>query len=207
MGQASILTITSYANRTSPVLRGKWVLENLLGQHIPPPPPNVPALIEPEQTATLTTLRQTLEAHRANPVCASCHKLMDPIGFSLENFDAVGIWRTSDHGAPINASSDLFGEKLNGVAGLRAYLTGKRQDAFVQNLATKLLTYADGRELKAADRAEVAKILAAAQGQGYRWSDIILGIAKSDSFQGVTVGRNAPQMASNSNPQSATGKP
>ena len=131
LGQASILTVTSYPNRTSPVERGKWILTNLLGVPPSPPPPNVPPLREESADGKPRSLRESLEAHRANPVCAGCHKAMDPIGFSMENFDGVGHWRTNDHGLPIDASGTLFnGATVNGIAGLRQMLASN-PDVFV----------------------------------------------------------------------------
>src|SRR4030095_5360240 len=144
LGQGSMLTVTSHAATTSPVLRGKWILENIYGTPPPPPPPNVPSL-EPEGETGPRTIRQQMEKHRNNAACASCHKLMDPIGFALENFDAVGGWRVKDVGAAIDASGQLSdGTEVNGVVTLRQAIV-KRSDVFARTLTEKLLTYAVGR--------------------------------------------------------------
>ena len=144
LGQGSILLVTSVATRTSPVARGKWVLENILGSSPPLPPPNVPALPENASAAKLVSVREKMEAHRKNPVCAACHKIMDPIGFSLENFDLTGKWRTTDGGVPIDASGQMVdGTKLSGPASLREALLS-RSDVFVSTLTEKLMTYALG---------------------------------------------------------------
>ncbi|MDP6582851.1 MAG: DUF1588 domain-containing protein, partial [Vicinamibacterales bacterium] len=146
LGQGSILTVTSLATRTSPVVRGKWVLENLLGAPPPPPPPNVPALSDTAETSA-GSLREALEAHRANPACAVCHSRLDPLGFALENFDAVGAYRIEDDGVPVEASGALpDGTAVNGSRGLRDVLLSRRQE-FVETLADRLLTYALGRGL------------------------------------------------------------
>jgi hypothetical protein len=145
LGQASILMVTSYPNRTSPVERGKWILTNLLGVPPSPPPPNVPPLKEESADGKPRSLRESLEAHRANPVCAGCHRAMDPIGFSMENFDGVGHWRTTDHGLPIDSSGTLFnGATVDGVAGLRQMLASN-PNVFVGVMTEKMLTYAIGR--------------------------------------------------------------
>ena len=160
LGHGSILTVTSAANRTSPVQRGKWVLENLLGAPPPQPPPGVNTNLEkdPEQVK-VTSLRQRLEQHRANPVCASCHKVMDPIGLSLENFDHTGKWRTEDAKSPIDASGQLVdGTKLDGPASLRAALLEKR-DVFATVAVEKMLTYAVGRAIRYQDMPAVRSIV------------------------------------------------
>jgi Protein of unknown function (DUF1592)/Protein of unknown function (DUF1588)/Protein of unknown function (DUF1587)/Protein of unknown function (DUF1585)/Protein of unknown function (DUF1595)/Planctomycete cytochrome C len=185
LGQGSILTLTSHAQRTSPVLRGKWVLENLLGTPPPPPPPNVPAL--EEQTGSEQkkprSMREQMEAHRANPVCASCHRLMDPIGFALEHFDAVGASRTRDGGVAIDASGLLLdGSKLDGVVTLRQALL-RRSDVLVTNMTEKLLTYALGRGVAYYDMPAVRAIVREAAGHNYRFSSIMLGIVTSLPFQ------------------------
>jgi hypothetical protein len=183
LGKGSILTVTSHANRTSPVVRGKWVLENMLGTPPPPPPPDVPALDEKSKDAKLLTMRQRMEAHRANPACASCHKLMDPIGFSLDNFDAVGRWRENDANVPIDASGVLpDGTKFTGPVEFRGVLLNKRRQ-FVGTATEKLLTYALGRELQHFDAPAVRAILRDAAANEYRWSSVILGIVKSVPFQ------------------------
>jgi hypothetical protein len=190
LGHGSILTVTSYPNRTSPVVRGKWLLENLLGAAPPPPPPNVPALRENGEGEKPTTVRARLEAHRRNPVCASCHAQMDPLGFALENFDAVGKWRTEDAEAKtaIDASGTLpDGTKFNGPVEFRKALLNRRVD-FVTNLAEKLLTYALGRGLEYYDMPVVRQIMRDAAAKEYRWSALVLGIVTSQPFQMRQVG-------------------
>ncbi len=183
LGQGSILTSSSNANRTSPVERGKWILTNLLGMPPAPPPPVVPALKDTSDSGKVLSMRQQMEQHRQNAVCASCHKLMDPLGFSLENFDAVGTWRTEDAGAPID-SSGLFidGSPINGVASLRAAIV-KRPEVFVGTVTEKLLTYALGRGLDYHDMPTVRKIVRDASGHDFRFSSLVLGIATSTPFQ------------------------
>ena len=183
LGQGSILLVTSVATRTSPVARGKWVLENILGTSAPLPPPNVPALPEDASAAKIVSVRQKMEAHRNNPVCASCHKIMDPIGFSLENFDLTGKWRSTDGGIPIDSSSQMVdGTKLSGPASLRQALLS-RSDVFVSTLAEKLMTYAIGRGLKYYDMPAVRAITRDAGRNDDRFSSIVLGIVKSAPFQ------------------------
>jgi len=184
LGQASILTVTSYATRTSPVVRGKWLLENILGSPPPPPPANVPPLKENgEGGAAPTSVRQRLEEHRKNPVCASCHVRMDPLGFALENFDATGRWRASEAGVPIDASG-VFpdGTTFTGPAEFRKVLLSHREQ-FVATLTEKLLTYALGRGVEYYDMPAIRKILREAAPGDYRWSSLILGIARSRPFQ------------------------
>jgi len=184
LGQASILTVTSYPNRTAPTIRGKWVLEQLLGTPPPPPPPNVPSLKDDASTKTLT-MRQRMEQHRANPTCAVCHRMMDPLGFSLENFDGLGRWRESTGvgTGPIDSSGVLpDGTTFDGPAGLREVLVGKR-DLFVETFTERLLTYALGRGVEQYDRPVVRKIARAAAADDQRWSAIILGIVNSAPFQ------------------------
>jgi hypothetical protein len=191
LGHASILTLTSQANRTSPVTRGKWILDNLLGAPPPPPPPNVPPL---EQTEVKGTLRQRMELHRKNPVCATCHKTMDPLGFALENFDPLGQWRTRDEGLPVDATGTLpDGTAFEGVAGLRAALL-KRPDVFVTTLAEKLLTYALGRGLESYDAPAIRQIVRSAGQDDYRFSRLILGIVTSAPFE-MRLPALAPQAA------------
>ncbi len=180
--QGSILTVTSYATRTSPVIRGKWILENLLGTPPPPPPPNVSTLKDNTVSATLS-IRDRLAEHRRDPACAGCHKLMDPVGFSLENFDAVGRWRAAEGGRPVDVSGGLpDGSKFEGVAGLERGLLG-RPELFVGTLAEKLLTFALGRGVGPSDAPAVRKIVRDARADGYRPSSLILGIATSTPFQ------------------------
>jgi len=184
LGQASILTVTSYPNRTAPTIRGKWVLEQLLGTPPPPPPPNVPSLKDDASTKTMT-MRQRMEQHRANPACAVCHKMMDPLGFSLENFDGLGRWRdsTGPGTGPIDSSGVLpDGTKFEGPAGLRDVLLSKR-DLFVETFTERLLTYALGRGLEQYDRPVIRKITREAALNDQRWSSMIFGIVKSAPFQ------------------------
>jgi hypothetical protein len=189
LGHGSILTATSAANRTSPVVRGAWIVENLLGAEVPPPPPGVEAdLSGARSPAEAKTLRQRMEAHRANPVCASCHQLIDPFGFALENFDLVGRWRDMDAGEPINAAAVLTdGTVVDGPASLRAALLD-RSDAFVTSLTEKLMTYALGRILTADDKPAVREIVRAAAADDYRFSSVVLGIANSLPFRMQTNG-------------------
>ena len=167
LGQASILMVTSYPNRTSPVLRGKWLLENILGSPPPPPPPNVPPLKENGEGARRRPrCAPRIEEHRKNPMCASCHARMDPLGFALENFDAIGHWRTTDAGAPIDASG-VFpnGTRFSGPVELRQVLLGQ-QRTFVETLTEKLLTYALGRGLEPYDMPAVRAVLRGAAAAG-----------------------------------------
>ena len=183
LGQASILTVTSYATRTSPVQRGKWILTNLIGMPPDPPPPNVPALKEHSDPGKVTSLRERMEEHRKNPACAGCHKLMDPIGFSLENFDAVGQWRTSDEGAKIDPAGVMFnGAKIDGPVALREILMAK-PEIFASVFAEKLMIYALGRGVQYYDMPAVRAIVREAGHNDYRLSSIVLGIVKSTPFQ------------------------
>jgi mono/diheme cytochrome c family protein len=185
LGQGSILTVTSYANRTSPVLRGKWILENVLGTPPPPPPPDVPDLKDKNEAGKVLSMRDRMAAHRSNPVCASCHKMMDPLGLSLEQFDAVGLWRTRDEsGATIDASGGLPDglTAFTGAVGLReALLTRSRQ--FVTNFTEKLLTYAIGRGVDYYDAPAIRRIVRGTADDNYRLSSLILGIVNSAPFQ------------------------
>ena len=184
LGQGSILTATSAGNRTSPVKRGKWILENLLGAPVPNPPPGVETNLEKSVGAAgvETSLRQRLERHRANAACASCHAVMDPIGFALENYDLIGKWRDTDGGVPVNAAGKLVdGTPLDGPASLRLALLARR-DAFVTNAAEKLLTYAVGRRLEYYDMPAVRSIVRNAAPDD-RLSSLVVGIVKSVPFQ------------------------
>ena len=180
LGQASILTVTAQSNRTSPVARGKWIMENLLGAPPPAPPANVPPL---EQTELKGTLRQRMEAHRKNPVCASCHTMMDPLGFALENFDPLGQWRTKDDGYAVDAvGATPDGTKFDGVNGLRAALLAK-PDAFIETLTDRLMVYALGRGTEYYDAPAIRQIARNAAKNDYKFSRLILGIVNSTPFQ------------------------
>jgi mono/diheme cytochrome c family protein len=182
LGHGSVLTVTSYPDRTSPVLRGKWILENILGTPPPAPPPNVPALEETSPGKPLS-VRERTEAHRKNPACAACHKVMDPLGFALENFDAIGEWRTREATGLIDASGQLAdGTPVDGPITLRRALVG-RSGQFVQTLTEKLLTYALGRGLTYADMPTVRSIARGAAEHDYRFSSLIMGIVRSVPFQ------------------------
>ena len=185
LGKGSLLTVTSYAHRTSPVLRGKWLLENVFGTPPPPPPPDVPALEENDAAGVAPrSVRDRLEQHRANPVCASCHRIMDPLGFALENFDGVGRWRdVGADGTPIDASGILTdGTPVDGPGTLRQALRG-RGGNFVTTVAEKLLTYATGRGVESFDGPAVRSIVRAAAGDDYRWSALVEAIVRSTPFQ------------------------
>jgi hypothetical protein len=184
LGQGSLLTITSYANRTSPVLRGKWVLENLLSAPPPPPPPDVPALkVESSEPGKLLSMRQAMTQHRANAVCASCHARMDPIGFSLENFDATGKWREADDGGRIDASGAFpGGSPFEGVTGLKKELSSSPQP-FYSTVAQRLLMYGIGRNLQYYDAPEVRAIVRGAAPSNYTFASFVLGVVKSKPFQ------------------------
>jgi len=184
LGKGAILTVTSYANRTSPVLRGKWLLENILGAPPPPPPPNVPTLKENTVGSKPLSVRERLEEHRKDPVCASCHRVMDPLGFALENFDAIGKWRvSSEAGTPIDASGALGdGTPVDGPATLRDALL-KHREEFVSTVTRKLLTYALGRGAEYYDEPAVREIVRDGARGDYRWSSLVLGIVKSVPFQ------------------------
>jgi hypothetical protein len=182
LGQASILTVTSYPNRTSPVERGKWILTNLLGVPPSPPPPNVPPL-QDAGNGRPQSLRERMEQHRKDPVCAGCHKVMDPIGFALENYDAVGHWRNSEDGAKIDPSGTLFdGTPLDGVVGLRKALV-RQPDIFVGVMTEKMMTYALGRGIEYYDMPAVRKVVHDARNNDYRFSTLVSGIVKSEPFQ------------------------
>jgi hypothetical protein len=183
LGHGSVLTVTSYPNRTSPVLRGKFVMENLLGTPPPTPPPNVPALEENEPGREARSVRERLAEHRENPVCASCHDVLDPIGLALENFDAVGRWRTREPGGSVDASGELAsGRVVNGPVSLREALI-EEPNLFAGVMAEKLLTYALGRGLSYADMPTIRAIVRAAAADDYRFSSLIFGVANAPQFR------------------------
>ena len=184
LGQGSILTGTSRANRTSPVIRGKWILENIMGTPPPPPPPNVPDLVDERDPRKVLPMREQMAAHRANPVCAACHAQMDQLGFALENFDAIGEWRDIYvSGAPIDASAEFpDGTTFAGPAELRALLLSQ-SDSFLATVVDRLLTYALGRGLEASDGPAIREILRGAAGNDYRFASLIHGVVTSIPFQ------------------------
>jgi len=189
LGKASVLAVTSYPTRTSPTVRGKWLLENILAAPMPPPLPNVPALESSNKEGKPLPVREMMEAHRASPVCASCHVRMDPLGLSLENFDAIGQWRTTDAGRPIDASGVLLdGTKVNGPRDLRQALMAQKTQ-FAAAVTEKLLTYALGRGLEYYDAPAVRAIDRSAAANGYRWSSLMLATVKSAPFQMRTAGK------------------
>jgi cytochrome c553 len=184
LGQGAILTVTSYPNRTSVVQRGKWVLENLLGTPPPPPPPDVPALEAHNKEGKLLTMRQQMEQHRANPICASCHSRMDPIGFALENYDAVGKWRSTDAGSQIDATGKLpDGTTFEGPAGLKNLLLSGHKDEFLSTFTEKLMTYALGRGLEYYDQPAVRAVIKDAEAHGNTIQAYINAIVNSRQFQ------------------------
>ena len=184
LGKGSMLTVTSYGNRTSPVLRGHWLLDNVLGTPPPPPPANVPGLADKGEDGQPRSVRERMEQHRKDPQCASCHVAMDPLGFALENFDAVGKWRAmTEAGTPVDPDSALpDGTPIAGVAGLRTHLLNHREQ-FVGTVADKLLTYAIGRGTEYFDRPALRRLTREAGGGNSRWSALILGVVKSTPFQ------------------------
>jgi hypothetical protein len=182
LGKGGILLVTSHADRTSPVVRGKWILDNLVGSPPPPPPPEVPPLPD-APGGTPLTMRARMEQHRANPACANCHKLMDPLGLALENFDAVGAWRTDDNGEPVDTFGQLTdGTTIDGAIDLREALL-KRPDVLVTTVAEKLLTYALGRGLEPEDMPAVREIVRQAERDNYRFVSLIEGVVNSTPFR------------------------
>jgi mono/diheme cytochrome c family protein len=191
LGQGSVLLLTSIADRTSPVLRGKWVMEVLLGSPPPPPPPNVPLLEETKAIDAGKTLstRERMEQHRSNPSCNSCHRVIDPLGLALENFDVTGVWRIRDNGVNVDPAGDLYdGTKLDGPAALRAALL-KHQDVFMLSFTESLMTYALGRRVEYYDMPAIRQIVSGAKAKNYRFSAFISGVASSAAFR---MGRVAP---------------
>ena len=204
LGKGALLTVTSNAARTSPVARGKWFLQTFMGVSPPDPPPNVPAIKEAAADVTgnahIPTMRETMEAHHTNPACASCHKIFEPMGLALENFDAVGAWRTRDGESAIDAKDTLVdGTKVDGVVGLRQWVIG-RSDQFVRVVTEKMMTYALGRGVEYQDMPMLRSIVHDAAPNHYRFSTIIMGIVKSPAFQ-------MNMKTENPNPQQASGKP
>jgi hypothetical protein len=184
LGHASILTVTSPAIRTSPVIRGKWILNNILGTPPPDPPPNVPALSDRRTQAKVKTMRERMAEHRSSPACASCHSMIDPTGFALENFDAIGRWRTVDESYnPIDASGQLpDGSSFNGVKELRTALAA-HPERFAHTVTEKLMIYALGRGVETYDMPSIRKILKDAASGGYKMQSLIMGIVQSYPFQ------------------------
>jgi hypothetical protein len=202
LGQGSILTVTSYSTRTSPVVRGKWLLTNILGSPPPPPPPDIPALKENgEGGAPPSTVRERMQEHRKNPVCASCHSRMDPMGFALENYSAIGKWRTTEVGFPVDASGQFpDGAAFKSPQEFRTQLMTHKPE-FVKTLMTKLMTYALGRGVEAYDMPTIRGIIRDSAADDYRWDDLIMGIVRSRAFQmnsvaGPEGGVVQPQVAS-----------
>jgi hypothetical protein len=192
LGMAGVLTLTSYPQRTSPVLRGKWVLEQILGSPPPPPPPNAGGLPADDGPQEGLTFRQRLEKHREKPQCASCHKRMDPIGFGLENFDAIGRWRTEQAGKPVDAGGVMSdGKAFRGPVELKQILMSEKEE-FIRNLAEKMLSYALGRGLEYYDMSTIRRITKALETDNYRTGTLVLEVAKSFPFQ---YRRNGPVQA------------
>jgi hypothetical protein len=183
LAQGALLVTTSYPDRTSPVLRGKWLLNNIFGLSIPPPPPGVNTTLESKPGALPPSIRERLAQHRTSPTCNSCHSVIDPLGFALENFDVVGGWRSIDEsGKPVDASgTTASGAKIEGLTGLRALLLNE-PDRFPRTVTEKLMAYALGRRLEYYDEPAVRKIVHDAAAKDYRWSSIILGIVESPGF-------------------------
>jgi hypothetical protein len=185
LGQGSILTLTSVADRTSPVQRGKWVMEVMLGSPPPPPPPNVPLLDDTKAIAggKMLTTRERMEEHRKNPACTSCHRVIDPLGLALENFDATGAWRIKDNEVPVDSNGDLYdGTKMEGPRGLQQALL-KHSDVFLLSFTENLMTYALGRRVEYFDMPAIRAIVRDAAKNNNRMSSFILGVANSAAFR------------------------
>ena len=194
LGQGSVLTLTSIADRTSPVQRGKWIMEVLLGSPPPPPPPNVPALEDTKGTSDgkVLSVRERMEEHRKNPACTSCHKVIDPLGLALEHFDATGRYRIKDNEVPVDAVGDLYdGTRMDGAAGLRSALL-KHKDAFLLSFTEHLLTYALGRRIEASDMPAIRQIIRSAAAGGYKVSAFVQGVVATDQFQKSVVRADTP---------------
>jgi len=184
-GHGSILTMTSVADRTSPVLRGKWVLETLFGMPPPPPPPNVPDLADTKDNvgSRLLTVRERMEEHRKNPQCVSCHKVIDPLGLALENFDVVGMWRIRDGGTPVDATGTLYdGTPLAGPIGLRAAML-KHKETVLRTFTENLMAYGLGRRIEAYDMPTVRRVVRDAGAADNHFSSFVIGIVKSPAFR------------------------
>jgi len=196
LGQGSILTMTSISNRTSPVARGKYVMEVLLGTPPPPPPGAVPPLKEVAETGKILSVRQRMEEHRANAVCAACHKMMDPIGFALENYDGVGVWRTKDTGLPIDSSGKMFdGSRLDGPGSLRKAILN-HTDAFIGTFTENLLAYATGRVLEPSDMPAVRSAEKQAARSNDRFSAFVMAVVESGPFRMRRAGAGEPSKSS-----------
>jgi hypothetical protein len=185
LGHASILTLTSHANRTSPVLRGKWVMEVLIGSPPPPPPPNVPDLEKTGDTkdGRLLTTRERMEQHRANPACRSCHLFMDPIGLALDNFDVTGRWRIKENGAPLDTRGEFYdGTPVSSPTELRQALL-RRPTPMLRTFTQNLMSYAIGRRIEYYDKPTIRRIVREAEADQYRFADFALGVVKSDAFR------------------------
>jgi hypothetical protein len=183
LAQGALLVTTSYPDRTSPVLRGKWLLNNIFGLPIPPPPPGVNTTLETKPGVVPPSIRERLAQHRVDPTCNSCHSVIDPLGFTLENFDVIGGWRTIDEsGKPVDATGTTTnGAKIEGLAGLRKLLLDQPEQ-FPSTVTEKLLAYALGRRVETYDRPAIRSIVRDAAAQDYRWSSLVSGIVKSPSF-------------------------
>jgi hypothetical protein len=183
LAQGALLSATSYPDRTSPVLRGKFLLDNIFGLPVPPPPPGVDTNLTDKPGAAPKSIRERLSQHRTSPTCNSCHSVLDPLGFALENFDVIGGWRTTDEsGGKVDASGTTAGgRRIEGVQGLRAALLDEPEQ-FPRTLTEKLMSYALGRRIEYYDRPAVRKIVRDAAAQNYRWSALIAGIVKSPAF-------------------------
>jgi hypothetical protein len=189
----AVLAVSSYPYRTSPVLRGAWILDSILGTPPPPPPPDVPALEDHKQPASAKSMRERLTQHRANPVCASCHSRIDPLGFALENYDVLGKWRAEDAGAPVDASGELAdGTKFHGPVELKQALL-RQKDLFIRNLTGKMLGYALGRGLTLRDSCAVDEIVARLQENNYSAQTLIESIVLSVPFRYQAAQPPAPR--------------
>jgi hypothetical protein len=186
LGHGSIQLLTSVADRTSPVQRGKWVMEVLLGTPPPAPPPNVPSLdesVKADKGGKMLSVRERMEQHRANPACNSCHRVIDPLGLALENFDVAGKWRIKDNGVPIDSTGELYdGTKMQGPAGLRAALL-KHQDLLLLSFTERLMTYAIGRRMEPFDMPAIRAIIRDAAKNDYKLSSFVTGVANSAAFR------------------------